>query len=229
MGRTLGLDHSAFLALVRAGDNVLDIGANVGDYTLRYLEAVGPTGSVTAVEPMPEARAELERRTLEYARGQTTLRGQTTIVAAAIGACAGLTARMYRGEDGRHASRWPANIPRLVAGTVDVPTTTIDALVLPTTRAIKMDVQGAEVEALRGAPTTLAQRHDIAWWVELWPHGLETAQASLDILADLFASSGWRPVYGWEPVRHALRGGTQWSHADVLVQHESAWMKVRSA
>ena len=37
----------------KPGDYVLDIGANVGDWTLPFAERVGPTGRVLAFEPVP--------------------------------------------------------------------------------------------------------------------------------------------------------------------------------
>lgn len=42
-------------SIVGSGDWVLDIGANVGDYTVRLSELVGPAGRVIAVEPTPGA------------------------------------------------------------------------------------------------------------------------------------------------------------------------------
>jgi FkbM family methyltransferase len=39
--------------LVRPGDWVLDIGANVGHYTKRFSDLVGPAGRVIAFEPVP--------------------------------------------------------------------------------------------------------------------------------------------------------------------------------
>jgi len=40
--------------LVHPGDWVLDVGANVGQYTLRFSELVGPQGRVIAFEPIAE-------------------------------------------------------------------------------------------------------------------------------------------------------------------------------
>ena len=40
---------------VCAGDWVLDVGANVGHYTLRFSDLVGPEGRVIAFEPVPES------------------------------------------------------------------------------------------------------------------------------------------------------------------------------
>lgn len=41
-------------ALLRPGDTVLDVGANIGVYTRFCSEFVGPTGQVHSLEPIPE-------------------------------------------------------------------------------------------------------------------------------------------------------------------------------
>lgn len=43
--------------LLSPGDWVIDIGANIGHYTKRFSELVGPTGRVIAIEPVPETFA----------------------------------------------------------------------------------------------------------------------------------------------------------------------------
>jgi ubiquinone/menaquinone biosynthesis C-methylase UbiE len=40
--------------MVSAGDWVLDVGANIGQYTLRLSELVGESGRVISFEPVPE-------------------------------------------------------------------------------------------------------------------------------------------------------------------------------
>jgi FkbM family methyltransferase len=45
------MDH--FKASLRAGDHVLDIGANIGIFTMAAASLVGPSGRVVAVEPLP--------------------------------------------------------------------------------------------------------------------------------------------------------------------------------
>lgn len=47
-------------SLVKPGDCVMDIGANIGLYTLHLSRAVGPQGTVVAVEPDPDNRALLK-------------------------------------------------------------------------------------------------------------------------------------------------------------------------
>ncbi len=45
--------------ILKPGGTVIDIGANVGVYSLSAAHAVGPSGTVIAVEPFPEVLAEL--------------------------------------------------------------------------------------------------------------------------------------------------------------------------
>lgn len=47
---------------VRPGDTVWDIGANLGLYTTRFLERVGPFGQVVAFEPVAACFAQLRER-----------------------------------------------------------------------------------------------------------------------------------------------------------------------
>jgi len=47
-------------ALVKPGDQVLDVGANIGYHSMHLSRAVGPTGRVIAVEPDPDNLAILE-------------------------------------------------------------------------------------------------------------------------------------------------------------------------
>lgn len=47
-------EYDLLPSLVSAGDWVLDIGANVGHYTMRLSELVGETGRVISFEPVPE-------------------------------------------------------------------------------------------------------------------------------------------------------------------------------
>ncbi|ADV63867.1 methyltransferase FkbM family [Isosphaera pallida ATCC 43644] len=49
-----------FLSMIRPGDHVLDIGANIGQYTLLASSAVGPEGRVYAVEASPQMAQRLK-------------------------------------------------------------------------------------------------------------------------------------------------------------------------
>jgi FkbM family methyltransferase len=61
------------LRFLRPGDNVLDAGANIGLYTLIASLAVGPSGRVDAVEPIPKTFKRLQETVLRNGISCVTL------------------------------------------------------------------------------------------------------------------------------------------------------------
>ncbi len=53
------------LSVLRPGDAVIDVGANLGWYTVTLAQAVGPNGHVFAFEPRSDIFAQLERSVQE--------------------------------------------------------------------------------------------------------------------------------------------------------------------
>lgn len=131
---------------VKAGMNVIDVGANFGYYTLLLGDAVGPTGRVTAVEPNPET-ANLLRQTV-LLNGQST---QTRIIDQALSDKVG-TAWLYS-PDSEPKNATLVGQRDLAGGkTFEIPTVTLDDIALPGPRVdlIKIDAEGAEVAIVRG-------------------------------------------------------------------------------
>ncbi len=133
---------------------VVDLGANVGDWTAALLR-VAPTAQVIAVEPAPGPRAELHERFGADTRVQ--------IEARAVAGTSG-TAELHLTEHSHNASlHAPHDMDHLYGhgwretDIVTVETTTVDELVGGRDLALlKIDVQGAELDVLRGAAATLA-------------------------------------------------------------------------
>jgi FkbM family methyltransferase len=74
--QTFVTDEPEFLVLdelVSNGDWVIDIGANVGHYTRRLSDLVGPAGRVIAVEPVPETFALLADNAVLFQHRNVTL------------------------------------------------------------------------------------------------------------------------------------------------------------
>lgn len=143
------------LHLLREGDLLLDVGANIGSYTV--LAAGGAGASVIAVEPIPETAAMLGDNVRLNGLGQVVTVRETA-VAEKPGEL-----RMTRGLDAcnRVAGAGETN------DTIQVPCTTIDALCESCTPlAIKIDIEGYEMEALRGGQRTLADPALLAVLVE---------------------------------------------------------------
>lgn len=131
----------------KLGDVVLDVGAYAGWYTLQAARAVGPTGRVVALEPDSDNRRQLERNLLLNEIGNVLLCST---------AAWSSTARLgwHRHE---HAV-W-RRVESSNEGQEKVQATTLDELVsslgLRRVDWIKIDVEGAEVEVLKGAHQTL--------------------------------------------------------------------------
>ncbi len=134
--------QEALLAEVKSGDVVRDVGANVGEYTKLFADAVGAGGSVVAIEPTPGSAQRC--RDLIARHGYQNL----VVVEVALSDAPG--------EAFLHIDGLTATTNRLCTDPTDgicVAVTTGDALLeqlgqLPT--VIKVDVEGFEVEVLRG-------------------------------------------------------------------------------
>jgi FkbM family methyltransferase len=139
---------------VHAGDVVLDCGANIGVFTREAL--TDGARLVVSIEPAPE-NVECLRRNFADEIGK----GRVIVVPKGVWDRDDiLTLRVDAGNSARNSfvgSFGPA------MQEVKVPLTTIDALMteLKLDRAdfIKMDIEGAEKQALRGARNTLARFH----------------------------------------------------------------------
>ncbi len=141
-------------SLIKPGALVIDIGAHVGLQSLMFAHAVGPHGSVISVEPSP-ASAGLLRSHLAWNKCSNV-----KVIEAAVSDTAGSTEFAFRTE----ATDWGGFANSLaydVGGDkVVVTLTTIDVICAGHDPAlIKIDVEGAELLALRGAVETLERVH----------------------------------------------------------------------
>lgn len=134
---------------VPRGGIAIDVGAADGRYTAYLARRVGATGRVISIEPSTSLLQELRRRlTTEQ------LTSRVTLVRAAAGDFVG-DAALAENPDNPYGAVTSAN--RESGVLVDV--ITIDELVrrerLPRVDVIKIDIEGSEGAALRGAEETL--------------------------------------------------------------------------
>jgi FkbM family methyltransferase len=139
---------------VRPGDVVLDCGANIGLYTRTALAA--GASQVVAIEPSP--------RNLECLR-------RNHAAAIAAGHVLVLPKGVWDKDDILPMHRDPDNaaadtfVPEMAGkgDVINLPLTTIDKIAaelgLPRVDFIKMDIEGAERNALRGAASVIARHH----------------------------------------------------------------------
>lgn len=167
------------LRYLRAGDVFVDVGANVGIYAL-LVSTVIPELRTIAVEPDADARERLEEnRSLNPGV-------RIEIVGAALAAEVG-TARMTKGRDTLNRLARPEE-----AGTGEVTVTTLDVLCGDAVPAVvKIDVEGAELEVLRGAERVLANSPPPVVLLEMIDDNLSTFGRSRSDVAGFLKARGY--------------------------------------
>lgn len=155
----------ALRAQVGPGDIVLDAGANIGVITIVLARCVEPTGRVIAVEMMPDTAARLRRHIAMNGIGNVE------VVEKALSSESDqmVMASVPRGFFGQASIVHDGASADMT--TVSVRTATIDALVgdIPSITLMKMDLEGAEPQALLGAERSLENIRAIVF--ESWSGG----------------------------------------------------------
>lgn len=162
-------DKRVYLSFIRTGDVVLDVGANVGAHAVFFSHLVGASGLVLAFEPIPEnvaaMRALLARRArfqnvtiLPSAVGDPGAAVSTTVITAPAG-------DLTQASRARHGAGSWRQTPEVRA--FDCPITSLDrdAAVQELTRVdfVKLDVEGGELDALKGAHRMLARDQPLVY------------------------------------------------------------------
>ena len=172
--------------IIKPGFVCLDIGANLGYYSVALSRLVGPEGQVLAVEPIPAFQAIWQDNVkrsgvrnltlLPYALG-----GQNTTVQMGTPERDGL---LHHGMTKVAAS----NPNEHYARTYDVPMRIPDDLLanLPRLDFVKCDVEGFEFEVFRHMQATLRRFQPL---IQTELNGLENRRAVVNLLAEL----GYKP------------------------------------
>jgi len=165
-------EYRAFRAAVRPGAVALDVGANVGAYAVLLGRWVEPGGRVYAFEPSPETFAGLSRHLALNGLGDTVVP-----VAAAVAGADGRGTLSGGGLSG--GNRLDARGAGPVVDTVSLDAFCAREGILPS--FIKIDVEGAELEVLRGGRETIRRAGaGLALFVEMHP----TLWGEMGITAD---------------------------------------------
>ncbi len=185
------------MSLLRPGDRVLDIGANLGYYTTLCADRVGPAGRVDAIEPDPDNFALLDANTREL-----QAQGRVRLHALALSDRSG-AAQLFRSKDNAGMHRLYASVCCDVTS-LEVPARRGDELALAPLDLIKIDVEGFEPYALRGLAATLAQSPQVKILCEYSP------LAMLEAGADPRLWLGWMKAQGFSILGF---DGSRWSEA----------------
>ena len=140
----------AFCSFIADGMTVVDVGAHVGIYSLLASPRVGPTGKVIAVEPSP-ANARLLRHHLSVNKFRNV-----EVIEAAVADKPGQIIFNYR-PNGTDPASFANSMAYDISGeSANVKVRTLDDICRNVAPAIiKIDIEGAELLALRGTKNIL--------------------------------------------------------------------------
>lgn len=161
----------------KSGDNVVDVGAHLGGYTIRAAKKVGRSGRVVAVEPNPDSA-----RILELVLGINGLDNVVVVRSAAWNA--GTTLEFTVTPAASSGSHVRGMLPPHATEDlqwITVPAKKLDDLLLSLeidrVDWLKIDVEGAEIEVLEGALETLRRTLNVI--VEVFPKNLPRTEQIL--------------------------------------------------
>ena len=175
---------------VKLGDTVLDIGAHIGYYTLISAKIVGETGKVFSFEANPANFSLLEKNI------ETNGYNNVTIFQSAISDYQG-NAKLFFERSSN--TRWSSiyNIHNN-GNYIDVKVSTVDELLKDYTgrvNFIKLDIEGAELAALRGLTNILTKNREMKIVVEFRPSILIRAGMDPRQFLDYFTENGFKLSY----------------------------------
>lgn len=181
--------HHTVCRLVSPGDRIVEVGANLGYYTLAMAVMVGPDGHITAFEGNPRM-CRLTRRTLEFNGygNRVDVRNQ-----AATDVAGTLTFSISRtNSGGGHASVHPGQVPPDMEQ-IEVEGVRLDDAIEGEVDFLRMDAEGSEPLILRGAERLL-QNPNLTVVME-WDVFQMSGRASVPDLVDWLTGMGfhfWR-------------------------------------
>jgi len=142
--------HEAIVGCLRLGDIFVDVGANIGYYSLVSAQRVGISGSVVAIEPVEDTARQL--------RSNVAINAATNVTMVDAAASDDeRTSTPISIEGGYFGRATLEGGPESASRRESVRTVTIDTLCqsFASVRLLKIDVEGAEARVLSGARETL--------------------------------------------------------------------------
>jgi FkbM family methyltransferase len=181
-----------YAQLVSPGDIVLDIGANIGAHTLPLAQLVGDAGRVHAFEPTAFAyRKQLANIALNPGLSHRIVPRQAMLTASDA---ADLPEAIYSSWPLESAADLHDDHHGRLMGTTGATATTLDSHLASAgvTRVnfIKIDVDGHELEVLRGAAHTL-RTYQPGIMIELAPYVHADAPGEFDELIGIITGHGY--------------------------------------
>jgi FkbM family methyltransferase len=178
---------------IEAGMTVVDVGANIGFYTVIAAKLVGEQGRAYAFEPDPRSCADLNRNLKEnnvhavlFPKAASDRSGEQAF---------------YLRRPASHSGLHDSGEEYLKETTVQC--VRLDDVIGESIDVLKIDVEGGELSVLRGSRDLLHRSGEVTAFVECWPLALESAGVSVnEFLGEL--SSYFDEILAIDETRHQL-------------------------
>ncbi|MEO5999784.1 MAG: FkbM family methyltransferase [Ferruginibacter sp.] len=186
-------------ASCKKGDTVLDIGAHIGLFSAIAAKAVGSEGKIYAFEPSPTTN-KLLQKTVAINHAQNII----TTFQKAVGGEVGKTTFFVSDAQADNANslvKYKEDRPSLHG--IDIEVTTIDEFVkeqqFTKIDFIKIDVEGVEYDALKGATGTF-KKFKPKSILAIHPEAVKAKGDSLEGIYDLVQQLNYTALYNDRPI-----------------------------
>lgn len=175
--------------IIKEGDNVIDLGANIGYYTLLFSRLVGDKGKVFAFEPEPKNFSVLKRN-VELNNYKNVI-----LVQKAVSNTNGTT-NLFISQTNTGGHTLFFNNNKLTKTSTPIQTIRLDDYFkdqkIPIS-FIKMDIQGSEGLAVDGMKKLLSKNHKLNLFTEFWKYGLNNSEIKSNAFLETLSSLGFLP------------------------------------
>ena len=166
------------------GDTVWDVGANIGYFTLEFARSVGPKGKVLSFEPHPEIFQVLQRNIIRNKYLNIITHNQ------ACGSEPGQTKLFFSTEnEGNHKIVENSNSNNFALTEV---VSLSNFLGEYSPALIKMDIEGAELLALKGLGADYFKNNSVDFVIEYHPYEMSFFNVEGEELLDFFIEAGYK-------------------------------------
>lgn len=187
--------------IIKEGDVVVDIGANIGYYLLMESKIVGKNGKIYGIEPVPSNVKIIEKNV------KANNYKNIEIFQMAIGDKNGKTKINISRKSNWHSILYSDEIEATYS--IDVDIITLDEFLKKKEHPdfVRMDVEGYEYNIISGMRKTLKSKRPLKIFIELHPHLMGTEKTSF-ILNEL-KNNGFEITNiskSWTRVEYIVRG-----------------------